>query len=300
VTLMFLNSALLSEEGTWLFSADFEQARRPLQLFFEDRVRAVLFSTHSDHGCYLELLTQQTPDFSDKLAADDLRQRMEQLPTGLSGQIAGLPAHPYWSSLQQRFGKMLTELAGSSRVGVERDGVIANCWLAPPALNNLVTATELALASSQFETGTDSVVVTGPQSLAELLELPRDLEVTNSPDLRVLLEDLQAEIRNDFPDLPFEFAIRLQGDELQAQGITQNQRPGKILAKGKPLSEILTQIMFRANPDKDATGPDDIHCKLVWVIGPHPDQPDQQAVLITTRAAAADRGLDLPAAFHPK
>ncbi|NIO40886.1 MAG: hypothetical protein GTO41_12310, partial [Burkholderiales bacterium] len=60
------------------------------------------------------------------------------------------------------------------------------------------------------------------------------------------LSDLETEIRDDYPTLPFEFEIRLAGPDLLKEGITQNQRLGDIRMDGVPLSEILTEIMMQA------------------------------------------------------
>ncbi len=295
-SVLFLNSALISEEGSRLFEGAFERVRRPLQLFFKEHVRAVMFSFHNDQGSYLELMTEQTVDLDAREMSDDLRTRLAGLQSQIAEVLTDVSDLPYWDRLQARFVPMLAELAAGTRVGNERDGVIANCWLPPSALHNLIAASELAISLGQVQ-GTPQGTAPIPQSLADLLATRRSLKVTNSPDLRILLEDLQNEVCADFPDLPFAFAIYLRGDDLRADGITQNQRPGTIDLVDKSLAEILTRIMVQANPDKDATGPDDPRCKLIWVVAPDPDDPENQTVFITTRAAAKFNQYDLPAPF---
>jgi hypothetical protein len=46
--------------------------------------------------------------------------------------------------------------------------------------------------------------------------------------------------------------------------------------------------------------PSEANQKLVWVIGPDPDDAGKQVVLITTRAAAAAKNYKLPSPFVPK
>jgi hypothetical protein len=58
--------------------------------------------------------------------------------------------------------------------------------------------------------------------------------------------------------------------------------------------------MLRANPDKSAQQATDPNCKLVWVITLDPKNPAERIVLVTTRAAALERGLTLPADFLPE
>ena len=87
------------------------------------------------------------------------------------------------------------------------------------------------------------------------------------------------------------------GNDLSKEGITQNQRPSDFVLEQKPLSDILTEIMVKANPDKNITGPDDARCKMVWVIADDPDDPNRRIILITTRAAAEANSYVLPEAF---
>ena len=83
-------------------------------------------------------------------------------------------------------------------------------------------------------------------------------------------------------------------------GITRNQKIVNFKMEGKPLSEILTGLVFTANPVKTVKDPSDVDQKLVWLIGPDPDKPDRQIILITTRKGAEANKLTLPAPFLPK
>jgi hypothetical protein len=90
--------------------------------------------------------------------------------------------------------------------------------------------------------------------------------------------------------------VVIRGPDLQADGITKNQSFGIDVAD-KPAEEVLVEILRLANPDKTATGPNDVKQKLVYVIEKREDGGQQ--VLITTRAAAGSRGDSLPSAFRP-
>jgi eukaryotic-like serine/threonine-protein kinase len=295
-TILMMNSALTSEEGDKLFQGVYAVLRRPLAFFFNEHVKAFSLSLHFDRGSYLELMTAQTLDLKTKDAAEHLRQKLAGLAALLSPVTEG-GTSSYWGPLQQRFAKMVDELVRNTRVAAEREGVIANCWLPAPALHNLVAGAELAMAVGPGDV--ETVVATElPANVDQLLQTRRTLRITNSPDLRLLLEDFQNEVRDDFQDLSFEFNIRLMGEDLQADGITQNQRPGNLDLADKTIAEILAEIMYRANPDKNATGTQDEKCKLVWVIADDPEKPGNQAVLVTTRKAAAAKGYTLPAAFR--
>ena len=59
-------------------------------------------------------------------------------------------------------------------------------------------------------------------------------------------------------------------------------------------------MVLKANPIKTVQSPDEEDQQLIWVIGPNPDNPGQNIVLVTTRAAAAKKGYRLPLVFQSK
>ena len=121
-----------------------------------------------------------------------------------------------------------------------------------------------------------------PASIAERLQ--------KKTSLRFAREELEAALNMLAQDIGVEIVIR--GQDLQLDGITRNQLFAIDMAD-RPAEEILVEILRRANPDKLATGPADPRQKLVYVVGP-------EAIFITTRAKAAERGERLPAVFQPK
>jgi hypothetical protein len=113
--------------------------------------------------------------------------------------------------------------------------------------------------------------------------------------LRFARDTLEAALEQLGKDLGV--AIEIQGPDLQAEGITKNQSFGIDLAD-RPAEEILVEILRLANPDKTATSAKDAKQKLVYVV----DQAEPggaEKVIVTTRAAAAARGEQLPEAFRP-
>ena len=91
--------------------------------------------------------------------------------------------------------------------------------------------------------------------------------------------------------------IVIRGPDLQADGITKNQSFGIDIAN-KPAEEILVEILHLANPDKTSPGTHDPRQKLVYIIERKPDKTEQ--IVVTTRARAAERHDELPAAFRAK
>ena len=82
--------------------------------------------------------------------------------------------------------------------------------------------------------------------------------------------------------------------DLQVEGITKNQS-FSIDVSNRPATEILVEILRLANPDKSATGADDPRQKLVYFM--EADETGNEVVIVTTRKAAMERGVQLPAEF---
>lgn len=299
VSILFLRNALFNDEGQKLMSGSLTGLNRELAVTLNDSIRGGLLSLHLDNGSFVELRFDQTLDLKPSEFRNWLTETSQESLDKITQFAAASPANDYWNPVRSRYGGMMMDVYRRMRIGVERQQVIVNCWLPPMAAHNILGGTELLLA---YANGSGEVVApptrNQPKTIRELLEIPRDLNVTTNPDLNILLADLQAEVTDDLGELPFPFEIRLLGNDLLTEGITKNQRPGEFNMEQKTLAEILTEIMIRANPNKDITGPEDPNCKLVWVVGPDPDNADREIILITTRGAAAEKSYKLPAAFQ--
>ena len=306
VTLLALAKSLTNENARTLLGDWNARLMPSLRLLIPDQVRAIglsMFVDPNDGAEYLELQVDHSADIATDELLLKLKKTMATTTDSASAWTGRLASIPYWDKLKLRFGKMLGLLNRQTRWGAEFEQVRGNAWLPAGAVQNLLAASELSLtfadAVAVAQTGTDSVGE-NPQTFEELLAAKRSLNVSNPPDLNVLLSDIRLEILDDFPSLPFDFKIKLMGTDLRTEGITQNQRPGPLKIDQQPLSAILTTIMTSANPDKSISGPADPNCKLVWVVAEDPDDPSQQAVLITTRAAAKEKGYSLPTPFVEK
>ena len=99
---------------------------------------------------------------------------------------------------------------------------------------------------------------------------------------------------------PFEFAIKLLGDDLKLDGITRNQSVRDFKQENQTVADILTALVRKANPVTTVKDPSETDQKLIWVIGPDPDSPGKQVVLITTRNAATVKKYTLPPPFVTK
>jgi hypothetical protein len=118
--------------------------------------------------------------------------------------------------------------------------------------------------------------------------------------LEFAMRDLAIDATDQLKGSGVEFAIKIIGGDLEKDGITRNQSIRDFDEKDKTIAEILTALVRKANPDPSAKGPDDPAQKLVWVIGPDPDDANKQLILITTRAAAETNKYTLPPVFAVK
>ena len=299
---LFLRPALFNDEGQWLMSGQLAEFNRQLSLRMDDQIRGGMIGLHLDEGAYTEFIL----DRNSALKASDLKSRVDEQFRRARGDItsffAAAPNVPFWESARVKAPVMFSNVYQNLRLGVEYGEVTGNCWLPPMAVHNLIAVAEMATSFSsgvnQVAEVNDSSRPSVPQSISELLDRPRDLTVNTNPDMNILLESIRQEVIDDYGELPFEFNIRLLGNDLSKEGITQNQRPSDFEVKQTSLSEILTQIMVRCNPKKDISGASDPECKLVWVVGDDPNSPGNQAILITTRSAAQANGYKLPNAFQ--
>ena len=94
-------------------------------------------------------------------------------------------------------------------------------------------------------------------------------------------------------------SIKIIGDDLKLEGITRNQAIRDFTATNKPLSEVLTGLVMKANPDPTVKDPSEENQKLIWVLGPDPAAPENKIILITTRVSAMDpaRKYEIPQPF---
>ncbi|MEL7498809.1 MAG: protein kinase [Planctomycetota bacterium] len=299
VNFLFLRPSLFNDRGQAWMGPQLADFNRELSVMIPDGVQGGSIGLHLAAGSYVEVRFDRIVD----LTAGALRQRMETdlraRRDQLTDYIGLIQPNAYWDRVRVKYAGMLADVSRRFRWSVERREVVGNCWLPPSAAHNLVAASELV---SSFAAGSGAVVMTdqpkAPQSLQELLAAKRDLEIANPPDLNVLMADLKTEIDSDYGGLPFDWDIKLIGADLEADGITKNQRPGELVMNQKSLSEILTSIMVSANPSKDITGASDPNCKLIWVVAEDPVGSGKRSILITTRAAAASKGYELPQPFQ--
>lgn len=198
---------------------------------------------------------------------------------------------------------MVRELQKQTRVGVENDTAVLNSVLPTVAAHNLVLGGELLVSTAPgpapVATSGSAPAAGGPQTVAEALQL-RTSYSFDQQSLEFAMRDLADDVKSILKNAPFEFAIKIIGDDLKLDGITRNQSIRDFKQENQTVADILTALVRKANPVTTVKDPSEKDQKLVWLIGPDPDKPSQQIVLITTRTAAGTKKYTLPANFVEK
>lgn len=266
----------------------------------DDRIQAAFLSLHFDgDAVYLETGLRPQLDTDPYTLAEELRKRIADAPKLVDDYMLDIDADRHWKKLAREIPHWVKNVARNSRVGVENKITLVNCWQESSAAHNLLAALEYTLTFAEGS-GTAAPPPTTttrktPQTIEELLAEVRTIEIAND-DLNIAVDKIVEEIKDDYPKLPFDFQIVINGTHLMEEGITKNQRLVNFKVENKPLGDILAEFVFQANTDKTSTGPNDIRTKLIWVLH---EKDGKKIVLITTRKAAAREGYTLPKQFIP-
>ncbi|MGL4514317.1 MAG: hypothetical protein ACRCT8_14610 [Lacipirellulaceae bacterium] len=231
------------------------------------------------------------PDVADPAVAvsRSLLADAARWPGESAGAIEG-PLSPYAATVVGRLPQMLDVTARHATRSTEREQAILSGVLPAKAAHNVLLGAELAIAELGAPRGKiDAVAATTDQP-------PRDVAARLAEPVTVEFEreSLETALRvlSDKLGVPIEVA----GRDLQLEGITRNQMLS-LSVQGRSAEEALVEVLRKANPDRLAEGPSDPRQKLVYVVRQSAD-PAQAKIIVTTRAAAALRKVELPRAFQ--
>lgn len=298
VTLLFYPECLQNGGGKRYLAAAGAPVVPALSWLFGEDVLAASLSLHCDEEFYAELRALPSLDRDPARLADELTERLKAVPPAIEGYVDGLDPPQYWSRLARRYPLMIGQLAQQLRIGMENQQAIANSVLPLAAAHNLVLGGELLVSTG----GSARVVAAAAPAAAspKTMEDALQLKTTYSFDqqsLEFAMRDLAEDVKGKLPGAPFEFAIKILGDDLKLDGITRNQSIRGFQQENQTVADILTALVRKANPVTTVKDPSEVDQKLVWVIGPDPEAAGKQVILITTRAAATTKKYNLPAAF---
>jgi len=292
VTIVVTPNSLFSE-GRSMFEGEMTRLRQPLFWFLGDELSAAALSLDWGDNFFFELIATPTLDMSTERAASILMERVNEIPDKLEAYVVGLDPQPYGRLVVARFPAMVRKLSAYTRSGFDADHAVLRGYLPAVAGHNLLMGAELTLAE-QPAGARPLPEATAPSGTPEVTPVSVRERLRRATSLRFARDTLEAALEQLSRDIGV--AIIIRGPDLQADGITKNQSFA-IDIQNRPAEEILVEILRLANPDKTATSPNDPRQKLVYVIAATgPDVTEQ--VIVTTRAAAAARGDELPPAFQ--
>jgi hypothetical protein len=272
---LFGSPATLLHDGRPMFAGPLAKLVEPLGAVLGEGSAAAALSLHCGDTFFLELDAIPGRSGAARGEAAALADRIAAVADAVEEYCNTLDPHPYGRKIVMRLPGMVRILAANLRTAVEGKGVVVNCHLPRQAGHNLALAGELAVEQSP---GAGGMVVREPpapprQSAVE--RLAKRISLTFQRDtLEKSIQMLAEEI-----GLP----IEILGRDLELEGITKNQSFG-LDEQDQPAEAILGTILARSNPDG----------KLVYVVR---SRDGAESIEITTRAAAAKRGDDLPALF---
>jgi serine/threonine protein kinase len=271
-----------------------------LNWLLDENVGAGLISMHIDQQLYLETRLAGGLSRNKFELAEQFQKQMQAVPDKIFDYIVQLNPHRHWRSVAMKYPEMIRFLNDQTRIGVDDGLAMANAALPSVAAANLLVGAELCLVAEPMiqlaggpTDGADKFT-----SLDDVLAFTMSLNIPQQ-DLNLAVADIETEIKDAIGRVSFPFAIAILGDDLKVDGITRNQAIRDFVIKDKPFSEVLTGLMMKANPDPSVKDPSEVNQKLVWVLGPDPNDPENEIILITTRTAALDpeRKFKLPAVF---
>ena len=294
---MILSPNYLFSDGRELLAGNREKLRDPIAWFMGDALKACLVSMHFDATFYSEIRMYSDIGTDPHTLASDMRDRLKDVRTKVEDYLVRINPHPYWKRFAFRFPNMISALHAQTRVGVENKQAVINCVLPLSAAHNLAFGTSMALDSTP-----GAVIAVAPnspkdpQNIDELLQRKMNLSF-DQKSLEFSMRDVETDMHDTFPNLPFDFKVKIIGADLEKDGITRNQQVRDINERDKSVAEILTAIVFTAAATgKPVNSPEQ---KLIWVIGPDPEDAGKKVILVTTRAAAAANNYTLPGVFNP-
>jgi len=303
-TLLFYPPFLFNDDGEPLFGAERAKLREPLAWLLGDHLQAAAVSLHCGEPFYFEMRMLGSLDKEPFELAQELRGKLNEVPKQIENYLDRIMPPQYWSRLARRYPLMIGELHKEMRVGVENEQAIVNSVLPAPAAHNLLLGGELLLASvpgpaAAVSAAPASAAPSGPKTIEEALAL-RTTYSFDQQSLEFAMRDLADDVKSNLKGSPLTFEIKILGDDLKLDGITRNQSIRDFKQENQTVADILTALVRKANPITTVKDPSEADQKLIWVIGPDPENPAREIVLITTRAAAAARKYKLPAPFVAK
>ncbi|MEI6239579.1 MAG: hypothetical protein WCR51_04260 [Planctomycetia bacterium] len=272
---LFGSPTYLLHDGRPVFAGPLAKLVEPLGIVLGSESAAAALSLHCADTFYAEVDAIAATSRSARKDASALGERITTLADSIEEYCNALDPHPYGRKVVMRLPRMLGILAANLRAGAEGKGIVVNCHLPQHAGHNLALAAELAIEQTPGAGGAVVAAAAPVASQSAADRLAQRISLTFARDtLEKSIQMLAEEI-----GVP----VEILGKDLELEGITKNQSFG-LDAQDQPAETILRTILARSNPDG----------KLIYVFR---KKDGAESIDITTRAAAAKRGDEVPAIY---
>ncbi|MDZ4779342.1 MAG: hypothetical protein SGJ19_03715 [Planctomycetia bacterium] len=255
-------------------------AAEPIWPLLEDWLgresRAVMALARFDESAFFEIRVVGDPTLSVRLNADAWRALLDSATNSTRDFLATRALIPHSRKVLMQFPQMVQVLASYTRLGAEDEHLVVRSELPPGAVHNLYLASYLAAREpplGQDSPSTATPAADHPKTLAEKLSARTTLSFPNNSletTLNLLAEDAG-------------FRVLIEGNDLKIDGITKNQPIRDLNEQDRPVGEILRTVLKKADPAG----------RLVYLVRTSPGT-EEEVLVVTTRAAAAQRGEPLP------
>ncbi len=298
---VFFSPNFFSGDGLPLFEGVAKRAREPLYWMLGDSLEAGIVSFHFDDGAaYGEVRLVSESSTDPRQLARQLQSRLADIHYQMKEYVSfKLDPPDYWRRIAFGLPDMVKFLHGQSRVGAEDGHAVLNFYVPSKAAPNLTFGGAMLMQSAPSRRAVAATPEpVGPKTFQELLAKPASMSF-DQQSLEFAMRDISNDINEANPNLPFSFSIKIDGKQLELNGITRNQQVIGFSVEAKPLSEMLTKLVMKANPIGTVKEPNELDQKLVWVITDDPEKAGQKMILVTTRNGVATDSLTLPKVFVP-
>lgn len=298
LTILFAPGFLFTE-GRQVLANSVPAIRDSLAQVLATDMQAGVLTTTLKPNWYVELRLVGNADQDASRIASDLNKRFTNLPDEIESRMIAGSFDPSWGKLSLRYPQMLREMLKHLRVNVEDGQAIANFYLPNVAAPNLLVASWLAAHSDSSKTAVvnkDEPVNQQIFSPEQFLDRPIKLSF-DQESLEIALQSIAEATADGLPASQPKLTMELDYASMEKDGITQNQQIRQFMHNGKPLREVLTDLVKRANPTPGIQDTTSAELKFVWVLVSAPDKPGGKKILLTTRAYVADQKLTLSKEF---
>ena len=250
-----------------------------------EHIHAGLLSLSLEQNFFCELLLFCSRDKQPRVVAKEIYTRLQRAPSALTQFLLGHSISEYSRATLAVAPDMLRSLVRYTRFDRDQPGgklAIFRAFLPASAAAHMALAVERILNEVSRSQSTPP-----PQ-----MELSFEQQLIKKASLSFDQDNLRSAIRQLSKESGI--AIKIIGQDLELEGITQNQSFGISLMQ-QPMETILVEILKVANPVKNASLTDDSQ-KLIYVIKRNETEKNP-TIWITTRAAAASRGDSIPHIF---